>query len=366
MGVTPDSGAGGIQTFETAELEEIDRQLNNPLNSLLSMTSQNSTNLNTGDAVGDEGWEISLAPYMWAIAANGEATIQDLTVDIDVPFSDIVKKLNFGLMGRAEVRRGRWFGVFDGMGAQLTDEISAGPVEASFGPVTVSGATAIGPGGGGTVAVGTTVSQISAAVGPVDVEVDTRLLLFGLYGGYRLVSTPVAKLLGEADDQDARRLHVDLFAGARYWNIKMEAEVFIPPVSVSGFTVSPSLQITGPGARRLDLEGEVQVPGVTVGGLRQEFETTLDWVDAVVGTRVMVYVHPRVQLIATGDVGGFGIGSAADLTWQAIGGFGWRLSDSWSLQLGYRAIGIDLDRGANRIDMVAHGPLLGAIWTFRP
>jgi hypothetical protein len=85
----------------------------------------------------------------------------------------------------------------------------------------------------------------------------------------------------------------------------------------------------------------------------------------VLGARVMADVHPRVQLIATGDVGGFGIGSAADLTWQAIGAVGWRLNESWSLQLGYRAIGVDLDRGTNAIDLVVHGPLLGAVWTFR-
>ena len=322
----------------------------------------------SAQAADDEGWEISLAPYIWGISMTGDATIDDLTVDIDAPFSDIVKKLNFGLMGRAEVRRGRWFGVFDGMGAWLEDEMSAGPVKASFGPATVSGSRAIGPGGRGSAAAAVSVSQISALVGPVDVEVDTRLLLFGLYGGYRLFSTPVSNLFGDADADDSRRLHFDAFAGVRYWNINMEADVAVPPVSVSGFTVSPSLRITGPGPgeRRLDFEGEVKVPGVTVGGLRQSFETTLDWVDAVVGARVMADVHPRVQLIATGDVGGFGIGSAADLTWQALGVVGWRLSESWSLQLGYRALGIDLDRGANNIDVVVHGPLLGVVWTFRP
>jgi hypothetical protein len=103
-----------------------------------------------------------------------------------------------------------------------------------------------------------------------------------------------------------------------------------------------------------------------VGGLRQTFDKTLDWVDLVVGARAMADVHPRVQLIVMGDVGGFGIGSAADLTWQALGVVGWRLSQSWSLQLGYRTIGVDLERSTNAIDVVVHGPLLGAVWTFRP
>ncbi len=310
----------------------------------------------------DAGWELSLAPYLWGLSMVGEASIDDLTVDIDTPFRDIAEKLNFGLMGRAELRRGRFFAVVDGMGAWLEDEISAGPVEASFGPVTVSGSKSIGPRGGGSAAASVEVSRISALVGPVDVEVDTRMLLFGLYGGYRVVSMPLAEA-----PEDPRRFSFDLFGGARYWNIKMEADVFVPPVSVSGFTVSPSLRIKGggPGGRRLDFGGEVQVPGVTVGGFRQEFEETLDWADAVVGARAMVDVHPRFQLVATGDVGGFGIGSAADLTWQALGAVGWRISESWALQLGYRAIGIDLDRGVNALDIVTHGPVLGVVWTLR-
>jgi hypothetical protein len=110
----------------------------------------------------------------------------------------------------------------------------------------------------------------------------------------------------------------------------------------------------------------VQVPGVTVGGLDEDFETTLDWVDAVVGARVSADVTRSLQLIATGDVGGFGIGSAADVTWQALGTIDWRFGESWSLQIGYRAIGVDLDRGVNRLDLVAHGPILGAIWRWRP
>ncbi|MBW2236914.1 MAG: hypothetical protein JRG85_16150 [Deltaproteobacteria bacterium] len=315
----------------------------------------------------DSGWEISFAPYLWGISMAGDASIDDVSVDIDVPFKDIVDKLNFGLMGRVEARKGRWFGVFDGLGAVLEDELSAGPVTASFGPGTATAGTSIGPRGRGSAGVGVSVPQVSALVGPVDVEVDTRLLLFGLYGGYRVLATPMGALFGEAASDDPRRLNLDLFAGARYWNVKMEADVFVPPVSVPGFTVSTAVRVTGPrpGQSRMNF-GEVQVPGVTVGGLDEDFETTLDWVDAVIGARVSADLTQRLQLIATGDVGGFGIGSAADVTWQALGVVGWRIGESWSLQLGYRAIGVDLDRGVNSLDLVAHGPILGAVWRWRP
>jgi hypothetical protein len=313
------------------------------------------------------GWEISVAPYLWGISMNGDASIDDMSVDIDVPFKDIVDKLNFGLMGRVEARKGRWFGVVDGLGALLEDDVSAGPVTVSFGPATATAGTSVGPRGRGSAGVGVSVPQVSALVGPVDVEVDTRLLLFGLYGGYRVLATPLGALFGEAAADDPRRLNVDLFAGARYWNVNMDADVSVPPISVPGFTVSTAVGVTGPGPGQPRLNfGDVKVPGVTVGGLDEDFETTLDWVDAVIGLRTSVDIARSLTLTATADVGGFGIGSAADVTWQALGVVDWHFGESWSLQVGYRAIGVDLDRGVNQLDLVAHGPILGAVWRWRP
>lgn len=315
----------------------------------------------------DSGWEISFAPYLWGISMNGDAGIDDMSVDIDVPFKDIVEKLNFCLMNRVEARKGRWFGVFGGLGAVLEDDLSAGPVTVSFGPATATAGTSVGPRGRGSAGVGVSVPQVSALVGPVDVEVDTRLLLFGLYGGYHVLATPLGALFGEAASDDPRRLNVDLFAGARYWNVNMDADVSVPPISVPGFTVSTAVGVTGPGPGQSRLNfGGVKVPGVTVGGLDEDFETTLDWVDAVIAVRTSVDIARSFTLTASADVGGFGIASAADVTWQALGVVDWHFGESWSLQLGHRAIGVDLDWGVNQLDVVAHGPILGAVWRWRP
>jgi hypothetical protein len=62
----------------------------------------------TGDS-----WQFKIAPYLWA--AGQEGTVATLNAvppaDIDLSFSDIIKDLDFALMGIAEARKGR-FGIF--------------------------------------------------------------------------------------------------------------------------------------------------------------------------------------------------------------------------------------------------------------
>ena len=44
------------------------------------------------------GWEFQVAPYLWAISMNGDATVKGQEADVDVSFSDIWDELNFAFM----------------------------------------------------------------------------------------------------------------------------------------------------------------------------------------------------------------------------------------------------------------------------
>jgi hypothetical protein len=96
---------------------------------------------------------------------------------------------------------------------------------------------------------------------------------------------------------------------------------------------------------------------------------TRDWVDPIVGTRIIVDLSPRWQLIMSGDVGGFGVGS--DFSWNLLGLVGYRFHlfglDS-SFLAGYRALSQDFDdgSGANRFewDVTVHGPIMGLAMRF--
>jgi len=86
------------------------------------------------------------------------------------------------------------------------------------------------------------------------------------------------------------------------------------------------------------------------------------WVDPVIGLRFQRSLSESFFFRAVGDIGGFGVSS--DLTWQAFGGFGWRFSRNGNALIGYRAIDTDYDHGSFKYDVTAHGPVLGAEFSF--
>ena len=92
------------------------------------------------------------------------------------------------------------------------------------------------------------------------------------------------------------------------------------------------------------------------------------WADPIIGARVGVplreFVGLPFRLVASGDVGGFGI--ASDFTWSATAyiAYDFRLFGTpASVLVGYRAVGWDYTTGedSNEFtwDVIQHGPLLG-------
>lgn len=64
--------------------------------------------LGTVHARAADDWEWELTPYLWATDAGADISVNDSTVaSSEVPFSDLVDKLEIGFMGHAEARRGR-------------------------------------------------------------------------------------------------------------------------------------------------------------------------------------------------------------------------------------------------------------------
>lgn len=81
------------------------------------------------------------------------------------------------------------------------------------------------------------------------------------------------------------------------------------------------------------------------------------WVDPFVGLRGRYNFTDKVYLAARADVGGFGI--ASDLTWNACGAIGCRLSERWSTELGWRHLSVDYREGGFVFDAQMSGLYLG-------
>jgi hypothetical protein len=166
-------------------------------------------------------------------------------------------------------------------------------------------------------------------LGPVKTKLDLTQVVADFLAGRRIFSQRATWLPWGRRSDDPRRLDIDLFAGARYWYLENKLKL-----RISGMTTLKT-------------------------------SASSDWADPVLGTRLQLGLTDRFGLSVRGDVGGFGIGCLSDLTWQAWGAFGYRLSERWTSWAGHRALGLDRKQGNTRTDLVMQGPLLGVSFHFR-
>jgi hypothetical protein len=150
-------------------------------------------------------------------------------------------------------------------------------------------------------------------LGPAEIDAELSQGMADLKLGYRVL-----------EPRESLPVAIDLLAGGRYWYVRSEID--------ADFALLPD----------------------------RSFDESDDWVDPLLGARVSVALTPRVQLIALGDFGGWDVGSASHSTWQAMGLLGVKLSDAWSLRLGYRAI--EIERGL--ADFELRGPIAGLLYRF--
>jgi hypothetical protein len=337
-------------------------------------------------------WQLSLGLYGWVTDLTGTLQVRDTTADVDPQlWNDILKNLDGALSGGLEASyRERWLFNLDLFGSMLSQASEAGPFPVSFGPRsfsrdlggrdltipvetrpgTIEVPVRVDP---GTLRVD--VPRVETAIGPFDVDV-SQLMIFAKAGiGYRVLDAPALELLGRDPGADPRRLRVDLFAGLRYWYLEAEVDVDSPPIEVPEFTVTSSLsggRVRVGGNRippRTQAIGTVRLPGVefggtTFGGTDLHQEASVWWIDPLVGLRVGADLSDRISVVVAGNVGGFDIGSASKLSWEALAYVDWRFGDTTSAFLGYRGLGVDRGKGALGADVVLHGPLVGTLFRF--
>ena len=76
-----------------------------------------------------EDWQFQIAPYVWALAAEGNATVKGLKSDVSLSFKDIVEELNYGVMLQGEARKGRVGAIVNVLYANLGDETNVGQLK---------------------------------------------------------------------------------------------------------------------------------------------------------------------------------------------------------------------------------------------
>lgn len=117
------------------------------------------------------------------------------------------------------------------------------------------------------------------------------------------------------------------------------------------------------GLRAFDVDADftVRVPALD---FRASRNASVDWVDGIVGLRGRAPLGDRLGVTGLVDVGGFGIGSSSDLTWQVQATLDYSFTERFVGRLGYRYMSIDYDDSGLKLDIDLSGPLVGVSWTF--
>ena len=161
-----------------------------------------------------------------------------------------------------------------------------------------------------------------------DLDIEIRQRIYDIRVGYEIYSTEIGDVINKSKFDWQRRGVIDLFIGGRYF--RTEPVITIIPI------IGEEREISGVDSR----------------------------VDPFVGLRIGWDMSYRWMIAFRGDIGGFGIGDAAQFSWQASVNLGFRVSKRVVLLAGYRILEYDtvVGEGADRngTDLRQEGPIIGA------
>jgi hypothetical protein len=87
------------------------------------------------------------------------------------------------------------------------------------------------------------------------------------------------------------------------------------------------------------------------------FSSSQNWVDPLVGGRIVMSLSPKAEVTIAGDVGGWG--TEAQLDYQVVGMLGYRIKPNLALQVGYRYLDVNYRSAGTIVDFVTDGALIG-------
>lgn len=159
-----------------------------------------------------------------------------------------------------------------------------------------------------------------------------------LRSGYRLIGPGFVPASVEASNSDKGVFVLDAYFGVRYWRTDLSLTVGLPGRP----PVIPATQLSN--------------------------SSKDAWVEPLIGGRFGVGLSPDLGLIIDGNVGGFGIGNAADLTWTLSAFLNWQFGQHWSAAFGWRSQAVDDVSGSgenrNGSKILTTGPVVGMVYTF--
>ena len=264
-------------------------------------------------------WTFTATPYAWVPLMNGSTTVKGRTTDVDVGYSDMwnlvkqseIPKDLIELAGYFEARNGR-FSIFADL---LYMKIGLGASmtsERNVGPLGIS---------------------VGASAG-----LNYQMFIAEMAAAYEVARWGSTATPGSGTA-------IDVFGGARGWRQQADSNL--------AATATVNL-----GDLTRNADGTLTASGI------------VGWIDPLVGVRLRHQFAPGWNFTASGDVGGFGVGSK--FSWQALAALNYDFyvakSVTWSGMVGYKALYVDYSQGSGptqyEYKMTMHGPIFGVTARF--
>ncbi|MHC4554654.1 MAG: YfaZ family protein [Planctomycetota bacterium] len=300
--------SGETNMTDTANTTDLAQQIQNPM---------------AGDI---DGWHFKLMPYAWVPSVlKADATLSGLGGSVRLNTQDIIDNLGMLMFGRIEAwKDDKWGLSYDTfyLYLQYDDGFSLNP----------SAKKEIG---------GDRFNQKFAVDVNADVafDIDIRLWMNDFAAHYRLVDQRFG-------DGNKERFIFEPYGGLRYTYLKEEATI----QQNTNVSLSSSGSL-GSGSQSASSSG------------KEKIGDSRDWVEPFVGGRISWDLNEKFTLWFRGDVGGFGIGSASDLTYNLIPGCAYKLTENTTVDFSYRYLNMDYSNGSGSdklaLDVEAYGPVIG-------
>lgn len=279
-------------------------------------------------------WVFKVTPYAWMpTKMESTSTLSGLTGTLRLNCQDIIDNLGMAMFTRVETwKDDKWGFSYDTvyMYLQFNEGFS----------LSRSAKKVIG----GDRFNRTFQVDVNADIA---LDVDVRLWMNDFAAHYRLID----QRFGGGNSE---RLIVEPYGGLRYMYLRQEATI----------EQTTNIRLSSSGSR----------PGARSGfrsrssSGKQKIGDSRDWVEPFVGTRLIWELNEKFSLNIRGDVGGFGIGSAADLTYQIIPGCSYKLNENTTFDFAYRYANLDYSNGSGTdklaMDLEAYGPVFGLTIVF--
>jgi hypothetical protein len=301
-------------------------------------------------------WQFFLSPYMWITGINANVNTLKKTTTTAIPWWDVVPDLfskAIGVMGRAEVWKGRWGVYLDGYFAYVgaSDSQVGATHEKTFGPVDFTINKQVGLGGldinvpiPGKIGPGNVTLTPSGSVKYI-----SRIGNLDLGVRYLVGAWPLSA------EKPLPAVSLEILGGPRLNSVNQYLRINLSAIKVANIPIDIG---------KFSLVGKHQT--VKNGSLVIDYNN--QYVEPFLGVRLGLWLSPKFLVSLKGDVGGFGLvgDDHVDCNMEAL--LGYRVSQHVYAYAGYRAHGAWYDFGQDlvrvNVAMWVHGPVLGMTYAF--